>query len=224
MLNLFSMFGRSPFALLRTHMERVVACVEEVGPLFEALKAGNVQAIEDLAVKISDLEHKADLAKNEIRNHLPKSLFLPIDRGALLEILECQDEIADHIEDLGLVLTLKPISFKPEFEAIFFKFLDKNLETFEWAKKIIHELDELLESTFGGIEAEKVRSMAHIVAVKEHEADLIQREFSKALFRVDNQLSYSEFHLWEKVCLLVASISNLSEKLANRVRMTLDVK
>ena len=172
------------------------------GPLFEALKAGDFPAIETLAVKISELEHKADLAKNEIRNHLPKSLFLPIDRGALLEILECQDEIADHVEDLGLVLTLRPLSFKPEFEAIFFKFLDKNIETFEWARKIIQELDELLESTFGGIEAEKVRAMAHQVAIKEHEADLIQREFSKALFRVDNQFSYSEFHLWEKVCFL----------------------
>jgi len=205
-------------------MDRVVACVEEVKPLFQALKEQNFQALESLAVKISDLEHKADLAKNEIRNHLPKSLFLAIDRGALLEILECQDEIADHVEDLALVMTLRPLSFKPEFEPIFFKFLDKNIETFEWARKIIQELDELLESTFGGIEAEKVRAMAHQVAIKEHEADLIQREFSKALFRSDNQLSYSEFYLWEKVCLLVASISNLSEKLANRVRMTLDVK
>ena len=197
---------------------------KEIPSLFEAIKKGDFPFLEQQAVKISDLEHKADLTKNEIRNHLPKSLFLPIDRGHLLEILECQDEIADHIEDLAIVLTFRPLSFKPSFEPIFFKFLEKNIETFGWARKINKELNELLESTFGGIEAEKVRAMSDQVALKEHEADLLQRELLKALYKTENELSYSEFDLWQKIFLLVASLSNLSERLANRVRMTLDVK
>jgi predicted phosphate transport protein (TIGR00153 family) len=224
MLKISSLFGRSPFAPLQSHMESVSHCVHRLPDLFEALEKNDSARIEKIAEEISQLEHDADLIKNDIRNHLPKSIFLPIDRGNLLEILSIQDSIADKAEDVAVLITLKPLELLPIFKDEFKLFLHKNIETFDEAKLIIKELHELLESSFGGIEAEKVRAMVDEVAYREHEADLIQRQLLKSLFKAEDQLTYITFHLWQRLFESIAAISNYSENLAYRIRMTLELK
>ena len=66
--------------------------------------------------------------------------------------------------------------------------------------------------------------MVDDVAFKEHEADIIQRKLLKSLFKAEDEMTYSSFHLWQKIFEALGSISNLSEKLANRVRMMLELK
>lgn len=182
------------------------------------------EALERIAAEISALEHEADLIKNEIRNHLPKSLYLPIDRGNLLDILSIQDSIADNAEDVAVVLTLAPLELLPSFREEFLQFLKANIASFEMALGIIREMHELLESSFGGNEAEKVKTMVEQVAYKEHEVDLLQRKLLKKFFAPENALSQTAFHLWQKIFEATGAISNLSEKLANRVRLTLELK
>jgi uncharacterized protein len=224
MLTILSLFGRSPFAPLQSHMDSVALCVHLLPDIFAALEQKDYQRLEQLAIEVSKLEHDADLIKNDIRNHLPKSLFLPIDRGNLLEILSIQDQIADKVEDVAVLVTLKPLELLPIFKEEFTLFLKKNIDTFDEAKLIIKELHELVESSFGGIEAEKVRSMVDEVAFREHEVDLLQRKLLKSLFKAEDQLNYITFHQWQRLFESVASISNLSENLANRIRMTLELK
>lgn len=219
-----NLFGRSPFAPLQSHMEKVGACVHLLKDLVKAIEAKNESQVETIAARIAELEQEADLTKNDIRNHLPKSIFLPIDRGSLLEILSIQDDIADSAEDVAVLATLKSIELTDTFRDDFLEFLNKNVEAFEGARRIIKELHELLESSFGGIEAEKVRNMVDQVAFKEHEADIIQRKLLKSLFRAEDEMSYSTFHLWQKIFEAIGAISNLSEKLANRIRTMLELK
>lgn len=224
MYTILNLFGRSPFAPLRTHMEKVGMCVDKLQDLFNAIERKDFAAAEQIATQISDHEHAADIMKNDIRNHLPKSLFLPIDRGQLLEILSVQDGIADKAQDVAVLATLKQIELPSIMQADFKAFLDKNIETYHLMQRIIQEMHELLESSFGGGEAEKVKAMAELVSIKEHEADIIQRRLLKHFFAEEQQFSYSTFYLWQKICEAIGSISNLSEKLANRIRMTLDLK
>lgn len=224
MLTILSLFGRSPFAPLQSHMESVARCVHLLPILCEAIEKQDQAQIERIYDEISAIEHQADVIKNDIRNHLPKSLFLPIDRGNLLEILTIQDSIADTVEDVAVIATLKPLEMLPIFKDEFKLFLLKNIETFDGAKLIINELHELVESSFGGIEAEKVRSMVDDVAYREHEVDLIQRRLLKNLFKAEDQLTYITFNQWQRLIENVASISNFAENLAYRVRMTLELK
>ena len=112
----------------------------------------------------------------------------------------------------------------PALEEPFTRFLTKNLEAFEGARRIIDELDELLETGFGGGEAEKVLQMVDHVARTEHEADVVQHELLKLLFASEDQLSVGDFYLWTRVFKQLSALSNLSERLAHRVRRTLDLK
>ncbi len=224
MRTILNLFGRSPFAPLKSHMDKVSTCVQSLTQLFNALLAGDYEQVEKIAASISETEHLADVTKNDIRSHLPKSLFLPIERGQLLEVLRIQDDIADQAEDVAVLATLKRLELPQPLKQPFLDFLAKNIETFEGAHRIIKELHDLLESSFGGIEAEKVRHMVDEVAYREHQVDVLQRQLLKLLFSQESALSYGSFHLWLKIFEAIADISNLSEKLAYRMRLTLELK
>lgn len=224
MLTIARLFGKSPFAPLQTHMDKVAACVNKLSDIFLSLETTSMAEIEKQVYELSKLEHEADLTKNDIRNHLPKSLFLPIDRGQFLELLAFQDSIADKTEDVGLLLSLRSLEGFENFSEEIKIFFQKNIEVFRHAFKIIHEIDELLESSFGGMEAEKVKSMVERTASQEHEADRMQRAMMRKLFSNSVTLSTPAFYHWLKLIEEVGAISSLSEKLANRIRMTLELQ
>ena len=79
MLTIARLFGKSPFPPLQTHMDKVIFCIGELPNLFKAFLEQGGDVIQKIGQKISQLEHEADLTKNDIRNHLPKSLFLPLE-------------------------------------------------------------------------------------------------------------------------------------------------
>lgn len=224
MRTLAKLFVKSPFAPLQRHMEDVNGCVNKVKEIFEALEKNDSKSISRIAKEISKLEAKADTTKNELRNHLPSSLFMPISKSALLEILSLQDDIADDCEDIGILLTLKELTLKEEFKDDFKNFLKKNFETYELIKIIIDEFDNLLETSFTGREAEKVKSMVSEVALKEHEADLSQRQLLKNIFNNEEHFSHGEFQLWLSILREIRTLSNTSEKLAHRIRNLLDLE
>lgn len=224
MLSILNLFGRSPFSLLQAHMEKVSSCVHLLRSLFEALKKKDHKAVGEIGKEIAEAEHAADIIKNDIRNHLPKSLFLAMDRQSLLDILSIQDSIADKAEDIAVLATLKPLILLDSLQQDFDAFLDMNIKTFDEANAIIHELQGLLESSFGGVEAEKVRSKVESIAFKEHEVDIIQIQLLKKFFQAEENFSLSTFHLWQRIFESIGALSNLSENLAYRLRTTLELK
>jgi uncharacterized protein len=212
------LFGKSPFAPLQTHMTRVSHCMEKLADIIASHPPS-----EKMVQELCKLEHEADLTKNDIRNHLPKSIFLPMDRGHFLDILSIQDSLADQAENIGLSLMLRPLNsskLRQDLEILF----KKNFETFTSSKQIIREIDELLESSFGGIEAEKVKAMVEQTARKEHEAKMFQRTLTATLFAEGEKMSAPEFYLWAKLIEDIGNISVISERLANRIRMVLEIK
>lgn len=217
-----SLFGKSPFFPLQEHMDRVASCVMKLEDAFKAFKSQDNEKLEAVAKEISKLEHLADLAKNNIRNQLPKSLFLPIEREMILTMLSIQDNISDTAEDVAILFTLKSITIKEELYNDFEQFLNKNIHCFEKAHEIISALHELFQSSFGGIEAESVRAMAEDVAYQEHQVDLLQRKLLKKLFNMEEELSYAAFHLLMRILEDLSRISDLSENLTNCIRIILE--
>ena len=217
MLTIARLFGKSPFAPLQTHMTRVSHCMEKLAEIMSHLPP-----VDRLVDELCKLEHEADLTKNDIRNHLPKSIFLPMDRSHFLDILSIQDSIADQAEEIGLSLKLRPLdpAFTPDLKLLF----QKAYDAFSSARQIIGEINELLESSFGGIEAEKVKSMVEQTAHKEFETQKFQRSLTTKLFSEGDKLSAPDFYLWMKLIENVSNISVISERLANRIRMVLELK
>ena len=217
-------FGRSPFVPLQLHLDKVADCVEAAIAMLDRIGSGDVENLGDAARSISLLEHKADLVKNDIRNNLPRGLFMAIDRGQLLEMLSLQDSIADQAEDIGILMSLRPAKMLEPIREPFKKYAEGNMDAFVRARDVMRELDAVIESGFGGTEASRVDKMVDAVAQAEHEADIMQRDLMKQVLEHEKELSTGDFFVWMRLIHEVAGISNLSEKLANRVRMLLTLK
>ena len=222
MFSIAKLFGKSPFSPLQTHMKKVSYCMEKLVDICSAFLQEEHNRIDTLSKQLSELEHEADITKNDIRNHLPKSLFLPIDRSHFLDILSTQDRIADQAEDLALLLSFKAIPVESPLKERLHELSTKTMQTFLLAKKIIEELDTLLETSFGGIEAEKVKNTVERTAYMEHEVRQTQRIMLKDLLALS--MPNTEFYMWERIIQELGTIAALAESLANKIRVILEIK
>ncbi len=216
---IFELFAKSPFGPLQDHMRKVLHCVRLVPDLFKALEAGDEKRFEELSKQIDRAEYDADVIKNEIRGDVPKTIFTPVDRKDLLEVLSQQDKISDTAEDVMVLLNMRRLPFPEEMRAEFWLFLDQIMVTVEQYGKINEEMDELVEASFGGAEAGKVEEMIDNLGREEHKADKLQYELVRKLLTLEDELGALNVILWMKVLEAVGDIANGAERVGNRLRL-----
>jgi hypothetical protein len=222
MRTIAKLFGKSPFSPLQIHMERVSECILLLEDLLDSLVKQDFEKVLKLSKEISKKEHVADLTRNDLRNNLPNSLFMPIDKASFLEILNLQDSFANKAEDIAILATLKKLQHLNQLDN-FENFYKKNIETFKKAHLIIKEFDTLLESSFGGLEARKVKDMIEKLSLMEHELDILGYDILKKLYSLTDKISYSSFHLLNTLLKAISQISNIAEKLGNKIRTILEI-
>lgn len=225
MRTIFNIFGKSPFPYLETHMGKVALCASTLKKAIENIETLSREELKSLILELSSKEHEADKIKNDIRNNLPRNALFQIDRTQFLEFLSLQDSIADKMEDLGIALKLRPIARYDAFKSIFLRLFEVSLEAFEAVQIIItQELENLLDSTLGGKEAGTVNSLILKVAEKEYEAKKQKIVLLEKLFQTDGELNTAEFYHWMLLINETTEIASISESLANRIKMILELR
>lgn len=224
MFNFSKLFVKGPYVHIQAHMHKVQACVAKLQEIFEKFFEEDFDDIEPLVRALSEAEHHADIIKNDMRTNLPKSYFLSLDRTHLLDIISLQDSLADQAEDIAQTLLFKRLSIPTHIKPSLQLCVTKNIDAFWDVVKIIQKLDALVEASFGGVEADKVRSIADQISFKEHEADVAKGRLLKELYSIADDLSNADFYLWNHLIDHVSKISHLAEKLAMRIDMLVTIK
>ena len=219
MSGILNLFARSPFGPTQDHMKAVQRCVEFIGPLTDAICDGDQHRIEELAAKISEQENEADRLKHQIRNHLPKALFLPIDRRDLLEILHLQDSIADSLEETCHLLTLKPLKL-PALLHDDFRALTGEIErTCRGMGAVVEHLGDLVVTGFSGREADRVLAMIEEIDLPDTRAEDQGRQIVKRMFALKDDLGALDAMLWYQVFTQIGQVANFAEREASRLRL-----
>ena len=221
MRTILSMFAKSPFKPLVSHIDKVNECVSQIVPLFEAYKSGDYIKVEKISQQIEKAEHKADKIKDNIRQHLPQSIFLPVDKRDFMHLLSAQDDIADAVEDLTVIMRLKNIDIPEELLEPLMDLVQHVVDIANAACSMIRELEDLLESSFGGAEAEKIEKMAQGLGTSEWEADKKQFLIAKKLFSMDDKLNAAELFLLNELIKKLGGVADQSEKIGKTLRMFL---
>lgn len=214
-----ALFGKSPFKHLQQHMRIATECVAEVPALFQALIDGNATGVEAQKDKIFALEGEADLIKNDLRNHLPRSLFMPVDRRDLLEVLTMQDSIADTAQDIAGLLVERRMEVPPGMAEPLMKLVSRCVDACEQAHKIIEELDELVEMGFGGREASQVGAMVNELSRIEGETDVMGMELSQRLFAQEVSMTPVSVMFWYQLIQWIGDLADYAEKVGDRLRL-----
>jgi len=215
------LFGRSPFGPLVGHTQKVHECVREVKPLIEAFLRGDYDEVQRHYDRISHLEHEADVIKRDIRVHLPKSLYLPVNRADILKYLKEQDAIADTAEDIAVLLTIRRTEIPTVLHDEILLLTDKVIETSDLLVKAASELERLQESVFRGKGAEQVVEQITQVNQGEYEADKVQTQVSRHLYEVENQLDPISVYFAMKLFRLLGEIANHAENTGDSLDMML---
>jgi predicted phosphate transport protein (TIGR00153 family) len=214
-----NLFSKSPFTALQRHMRAVQECVHEVPPLFEALAAGDGEEVKSIKERIFKLEAEADRIKNELRGHLPKSLFMPVDRRDLLEVLQMQDSIADTAQDIASLLVERPMGFPGFMQEPMLALARRCVDVCDESARIIEELDELLEMGFRGREATRVEEMVRKLNLIEDETDELGLQLSRHLFQHEDEIKPVSVMMWYQLIEWVGDLADYAEKVGDRLRL-----
>ncbi len=215
------LFKDSPFEPLRYHMKSVMECVGFVRPMFEAVRDGQFDALQDLAKKVFKAEHRADIIKDDIRGTIPKRFFLPVYRGDLLGYVKLQDDMADSVEDLAVLLTIKQLPLPKTLVEVTFEYVAKVEQVCQQSYELSEYLPTLVEGDMIGTEAENALRMVADIEKREWESDRLQYTLSQALFALEDDLRATDIFLWFRIFGELGQLANFAEKTGDRVRRML---
>jgi predicted phosphate transport protein (TIGR00153 family) len=180
------LFGKSPFGPFVEYTEKVHECVEMLKPLMEALVNEAYDEIHKIQDMISRLEYEADNIKHEVREHLPRCHFMPVERVELERFISSQDKIADKAEDFAIIPTLRKTKLHPDVMDKFFGFLEQIFQVTGTLLGTAVELKNLAEVSFSGAKARHhVLDILHGLNEEEWKADRMACGLSKDVYALD---------------------------------------
>lgn len=214
-------FGASPVGPIQEHMDTCYQCAKELITFFGHVQATDWAQVEASREKIVALENKADDLKKKIRAQLPKSLFMPVPREDLLELLLVQDRIANRARDISGLVLGRRMHLPAAIQELFPAFLQRNVEAARMARKSIRELDELYETGFRGAEVALVEKLINELDRLENETDEMQISTRAALFAVEKELPPVDVMFLYRIIDLTGDIGDLAQRVGRRLEVLL---
>lgn len=218
---LANLLVKSPLPQTRELMAAVVACAEKVPQLIEMLCDGDQPGVERVARETSVLEGEADAAKNRVRSAMPRGLFMQVDRRDVLRLIAEVDAIADCAEDVGVLLTLRPLIVPESMSTVLMLFVDRVMDTVRAASQLVEMTDALSSAGFTGRHREAGLNQVDELSRKEHEADKLQDQCAKALFRAESEMPPVAVFMWTKVLNKLGDMANHAENVGDQFRLFL---
>jgi predicted phosphate transport protein (TIGR00153 family) len=218
---LANIFGSSPVRPLEKHINIAYKCAKQLHGFFAASVAGDWEKAAEYRDIIEKLEHEADDLKKEIRLHLPKSLFMPVPREDLLELLLVQDKIANRSKDVSGITLGRKLQVPAAIAEQFLEFVERNIDAAKQARKSVRELDELFTVGFRGAEVELVAGLIEELDRIETDTDEKQAALRSALFAIEKSLDPIDAMFMYKVIELTGEVADMAERVGRRLELLL---
>ena len=218
---IYGLFGSSPIRPLQQHMASVQECVNQLLPYIDAVLAKNWEEAAKYQASISGLEREADRLKRELRLRMPNSLFMPVSRRDLLELLTMQDKVANKSKDIAGLILGRKMEFPDDLGPQIRDFVEKSIEASAQAQTAINELDELVETGFRGTEVKLVSSMIQKLDELEHETDRIQVQIRAGLVQLESELPPIDVMFMYKVIDAIGDLGDRAQQVGSRLELLL---
>ncbi len=209
---------RSPFDGLIEHASKVKECVKALDEALTAFEKGDMERFREKKKRVEELENEADRIKSNIRNHLPKGIWMPVDKSFFLMTLTEEDSILDYAEDAVIWIDMRGKPLPPELAEDFSRLQRIVVKTVEEFEKAVNNIPHVLESSFSEKERGETKQYIYNVHRLEHESDIAEREITKKIFSLEDHLDpVTIWHLTKLVSIL-GDIANHAENASDRIR------
>jgi predicted phosphate transport protein (TIGR00153 family) len=211
---------KSPFDGLQKHFKYVKIGISALEKAVKFYMKGDLDNFKKFGDKVNKSEDLADQVKGNIRNHLPKFIFIPIDKGDFLALLSEADGILDSAEDVVVLMDMRKTKIPKNIKVEFLEIMKKALETVEALGTAMELFKFMLDSSFGGRSRQEIKQVIHSIHKLEHESDLIEKEISKQLFNDSDLDAIAVVHLL-KIVDRMGCMADHSENAADKIRAML---
>ena len=216
-----SLFGRSPIGPMQQHMAKAHECAANLLPFIEASMAGDWSQAEQIQQQMARLEQEADKLKKDVRLNLPKSLFLPVPRSDLLELLSVQDKVANRAEDIVGLMLGRQMQVPAALQVLMRQYVARTVDASAQALRAMNELDELLETGFAGREAKLVETLVEELGQIEQDTDRLQVEMRRGLFALEKELPAVDVMFLYQIIDWIGDVADRAQRVGNRLEQLL---
>lgn len=223
MRTISKLFGRSPFARVVEHGEKVAECVNRLADLFEELFGDrDADRIAELVKEVADLETEADVIRNKIHEALSGKIMMAVTRGELFDLVEQQDSMADRAEELAASLTYRNLPLPKEVSADVLRFVGIVFENCTITAGVVSKLDLLIESAFAKRDAMTVLKLIDELRERDDSTRDAFIAATGAIYRSENVFSPAELMLWIRITESLRDLSSFADYTANGLRIIIE--
>lgn len=220
-LNFGKLFAKSPFPPMKEHMRIATECASHMPEAMTAFFDDDKAALKEIRQSVSQLESDADKVLEKLQQRLSTSIFLPVERRDLLDVLEMQEAIADRTEDIvGLMVDL-PMEVPEEMHKPILMLTARVADAVSAAYDVVGKFDDLLETGFKGPEVKKTRALIREVISIETDADRIGSDITHTLFAHARDMDPVSIVFLHRLIGWVEDLADYAEALAIRARLLL---
>lgn len=218
---LMALFGRSPVKPMQEHMQKAHACAVRLIDFYDMASTGDYTAAEAIRQDIAVLEGEADRMKKDIRMHLPNSLFMPVSRSDLLELLTNQDNLANRAKDIAGVMLGREMAIPAPIQPLMREYLESSITASQKAADALAELDELFETGFSSKEIKLVSGLLSDLDDQEHRADELEIRVRRALRAIEKDYPPIDVMFLYRVIELIGDLANVAQRVGSRLQILL---
>ncbi len=217
--SILRVFAKSPLKPLEEHINVVYKCSQGLLPFFKSVFEADWLNAAQCQQEIITLEKEADELKREIRINLPGGIFMPIQRQDVLALLTQQDKIANKARDISGRILGRELLIPTEMQDSFMQYLKRCLDATKQANRVIHELDDLLETSFRGRERRLVENMISELDLIEDDTDGLQIHLRQDLLSLEKDLNPVDVMFLYNIIESVGKLADISERVGSRLEL-----
>ena len=209
--SILGIFAKSPFVSLQKHMNIGKQAAIALQNFLTSAGVSDWRKAKQYRQEIIDLEHAADDIKNQIRTHLPKSLFMSVSREDLLDLVYTMDGIPNTAKDISGIMIGRQMEIPNQIAEQFSAFVKAAIKAAKQASAAIEKVDEVRRGGFSSSDADLLQDLVAELELLEHENDDLEAALRNDFFEIEKDFPAVDVMFLYDIFNRIGSLADISQ-------------
>ena len=209
--SILGMFAKSPFSALQEHMDLGKQAAIALQNFLGSASVSDWGKASQYRQEIIDLEHAADDIKNQIRTHLPKSLFMSVSREDLLDLVYTMDGIPNTAKDISGIMIGRQMEIPNQIAEQFSSFTKAAIKAAKQASAAIEKVDEVRRGGFSSNDTDLLQDLVAELEQLEHENDDLEAALRNDFFEIEKDFPAVDVMFLYDIFRRIGSLADIAQ-------------
>lgn len=222
--NIINAIAKSPFKLIRSHMECVSFSMKTILPFIKNIELKRWHKANMYYIEILKFEKDAHYIKKMIKNILSDNILMIISKTELISLIATQDKIMCYIKYISSLLISKDAELPSiVLDDIYFQLIQSCVDACNATFLTVLKLEKIIENGFPKKEIKIIEQMIKKAYTIDSASSKFQLNIRKKIFRSSDEKFDMEIIYICKIVELTGKISSSSKKVCSKVKLILQI-